>query len=88
MSDRWLRKRALASKLQKAHEAKLRRSEPCNGEEDHQSVGGEGSSELLTTQSTSQPNVSDDEVVSRIDSDDSSPDEDFAFSPDNSKAVI
>ena len=27
-------------------------------------------------------------MVSRIDSNDSSPDEDFAFSPDNSKAVI
>ena len=47
--------------------------------EDHQSVAGEGSNELLMTQSTSQPNVSDDEVVSRIDGDDSSPDEDFAF---------
>ena len=62
MSDRWSRKRALASKLQKAREAKLRRSEPRNGGEDHQSVGEEGSSGLLTAQSTSQPDVSDDEV--------------------------
>ena len=48
----------------------------------------EGSSELVTTQSTSQPDASDDEGVSRIDSNDSAPDEDFAFSPDDSKAVI
>ena len=48
---------------------------------------GEGSSELLTTESTSQHDASD-EVVLRIDSDDSSLDEDFAFSPDDSKAVL
>ena len=53
MSDRWSSKRVLASKLQKASEAKLR-SEPRNAGEDHQSVGGEGSSELVITQSTSQ----------------------------------
>ena len=47
-----------------------------NAGEDHQSVAGEGSNELLMTQSTSQPNVSDDEV----------PDEDFAFQ--HSKGVI
>ena len=84
MSDRWSRKIALASKLQKASEAKLRRSEPCA--EDHQSAR-EGSSELLMAEPTSQPDVSDDEMLP-WDDDDNSPDECFAFSPHESKAVL
>ena len=84
MSDRWSRKRALASKLQKAREAKLRRSEPRA--EDHQSAR-EDSSELLAAEPTSQPDVSDDEMLP-WDDDDNSLDECFAFSPHESKAVL